>query len=377
MYDVIVIGLGSMGSSTLYQLAKAGVHVLGLERYGIVHDFGSHSGQTRIVRKAYFEHPNYVPLLQEAYKGWETLEVESGEQLFIKTGLAYYGSPGQPIMEGIKESARLYDVELNEMAKVQSQIFDIPDDYQGLFEPDAGYVLTSNTIKAYIHLAERFGAVVKTNEKVFGFDQSDDLIIVKTNNSEFRCKKLVITAGPMISDLVKIPDLNQMISLQYLFWVKAENPKLFQKEHFPCWMIADDNSEGVFYGFPIENKLAPEFHGLYKVAHHVIGEEINDDPDQVFNSGDEHGKIRDFLDYYLPNTTDQIASMSLCKYTNSEDGHFIIDVIPGTNDRVIIATGFSGHGFKFVPVVGEILKDLATKGSTRQPIDFLSLDRFK
>ena len=142
-------------------------------------------------------------------------------------------------------------------------------------------------------------------------------------------------------------------------------------------MIADDNSEGVFYGFPIENKLAPEFHGLYKVAHHVIGEEINDDPDQVFNSGDEHGKIRDFLDYYLPNTTDQIASMSLCKYTNSEDGHFIIDVIPGTNDRVIIATGFSGHGFKFVPVVGEILKDLATKGSTRQPIDFLSLDRFK
>src|SRR5436190_9187009 len=139
-FDVIVIGVGSMGSSACYYLAKRGYKVLGLEQFDISHEFGSHAGQSRIIRKAYFEHPDYVPLLQRAYKNWNTLEQETGEQLYFKTGLLYAGTSNNEMIKGVKQSASLYNIELEKLDLVNATNhfpqFSLPGNFEVLFEPE-------------------------------------------------------------------------------------------------------------------------------------------------------------------------------------------------------------------------------------------------
>lgn len=367
-----------MGSAACWYLAKRGQNVLGLEQFNTPHENGSHAGQSRIIRKAYFEHPDYVPLLERAYANWRAFESESGSTLYHRTGIVYFGKKENENISGIRNSARLYNVPIEDLtphnAKKRYPAFNVPADFDVIFEPDAGFVTPERTIESYVAESQKNGAVIKTNSPVLKWKQEPNGIRVHTEAREYTCEKLVITAGAWTSRL--IPELKSKLQVtrQVLAWVMPPDTSPFSLENFPCWFVEDPDL-GTFYGFPV---LPPSvFSGPkgLKLAHHHPGmtcepEDIHADVPLV-----EKQKLHDFLRAYLPSVGDQISHLKNCLYTYSPDSHFIIDHLPGYENRVVIASGFSGHGFKFVPVVGEILADLAMKGRTDLPIGFLRAER--
>jgi sarcosine oxidase len=384
-FDVIVIGIGSMGSSACYYLAQRGYRVLGIEQFDISHEFGSHAGQSRIIRKAYFENSDYVPLLNRACENWKALEEETATQLYYRTGLVYFGNPHHLLMQGVKQSASLYNIPLENVSTSSAQRFPqfkIPDEFETLFEPDAGFVTPENAIQLYTKQAIKKGAEIHTNEKVLDWKKNGSGIVVTTNKNIYRSNKLIITAGAWAGKM--IPTLNNKIKVtrQFVGWIKprlngsstAKNWNDFTLNNFPCWLLADDTRPGCYYGFPI---LPESFGGPagLKLAHHYPA--LETDPDNVDRqmNAEEEDDLKYVLNKYLPGVFEWVLSYKICLYANSPDEDFIIDNLPGYEDHVAVACGFSGHGFKFVSVVGEILTDLID-GKTKIPIEFLSARRF-
>ena len=379
-FDIIVIGVGSMGSPACYYLAKRGYHVLGLEQFDISHEFGSHAGQSRIIRKAYFEHPDYVPLLERAYKNWRALERETSKQVYFKTGLLYAGKPENVIIKGVEESAALYNIDLDQLNSVAAKDhyppFRFPDDFEILFEPEAGFITPEKAIRLYAFEAKNYGAIIHSNEKVIDWKKDGSNIIVRTNKDSYQCEKLIITAGAWTGKM--IPGFGDKIKVtrQFVAWIQTKNDALFELNKFPCWMIGDDQKHGCYYGFPLLDTRKFGEPGGLKLAHHFPFQTT--DPDNVNRQATEEdlSNIKYCLDKYLPGVFDSFLSTKICLYENSPDENFIIDKLPGFEDNVSIACGFSGHGFKFASVVGEILADLAIEGETDLPINFLSANRF-
>jgi sarcosine oxidase len=380
-FDVIVIGVGSMGSSACYFLAQRGYSVLGLEQFSISHEYGSHAGQSRIIRKAYFEDPGYVPLLNRAYENWKTLEEETGNRIYYRTGLVYFGDRGSLLMQGVKQSAALYDIPLENLAPSLATKwfppFKVPGDFEILFEYDAGFVTPEKGIQLYAKQAIKNGAEIHTTEKVVKWNKEDDHIEVISDKNKYYCKKLIITAGAWAGKM--IPGMNHKIRItrQFVAWIKTRNPSEFAFGNFPCWMIADDIKPGAYYGFPIlpADKFG-EPAGL-KLAHHYPGDitEPNHVNRQKTEKDEENVKYA--LNKYLPGAFDSFLSSKICLYANTPDENFVIDKLPRYENHVTIACGFSGHGFKFASVVGEILADLAIEGKTKEPIEFLNAKRLQ
>ena len=379
-FDVIVIGVGSMGSATCYFLAKRGYKVLGLEQFDISHEFGSHAGQSRIIRKAYFEHPDYVPLLEKAYKNWNDLEQETGEELYFKTGLLYAGTSNNEMIKGVKQSAALYNIELEQLNNADAvkrfPQFLFPRNFEILFEPEAGFLPPERSIRLYASQAKKNGATINTNEKVIGWKKDGTNIVVKTDKNSYQCNKLIITTGAWAGKM--IPGFSDKIKVtrQFVAWIKTKDDIQFALNNFPCWMVSDDEKHGCYYGFPLlDTKKFGEPAGL-KLAHHFQKEVTN--PDKVDRQATENDiqNLKYCLDKYLPGVFDSILSTKICLYANSPDENFIIDKLPDYEENVSIACGFSGHGFKFASVVGEILADLAIEGKTDLPIEFLNAKRF-
>ena len=379
-FDVIVLGVGSMGSATCYNLAKEGIKILGLEQFDIPHDLGSHAGQSRIIRKAYFEHPDYVPLLEKAYLNWKELENVSGSQVYYKTGLLYTGNKNDVMMKGVRQSASEYKVPVDELSTEEAgkrfHQFSIPDDYDILFEPDAGFLAPEKAIMLYTEQAILNGAVIKTGEKAIEWKIVGNDIKVTTNNASYTCKKLVITAGPWAGKMVPGLSSKLTITRQVIAWVNPKKQEPFGLGHFPCWLIADETKPGAFYGFPslpVETFGGPM--GL-KLAYHYPGTVTDPDAvDRTTNQEDEDLLVN-ALHKFIPEAYKSTYVMKTCLYTNTPDENFILDILPD-NDKVVIATGFSGHGFKFVSVVGQVMTDLAIRGKTDLTIDFLKARRFK
>ena len=379
-YDVIVIGVGSMGSATCYYLAKRGHKVLGLEQFDISHEFGSHAGQSRIIRKAYFEHPGYVPLLEKAYENWKTLEQETGQQLYFETGLLYAGTSNNEMIKGVKRSAALYNIELEELkiAEAANRFpqFRLPENFEVLFEPEAGFITPEKAIRFYASQAKKNNATIYSNEKVVDWKKDESNIIVKTDKNIYQCAKLIITAGAWAGKM--IPGFTDKIKVtrQFVAWIKTKNDDQFKLNNFPCWMVGDDEKHGCYYGFPLlDTKKFGDPAGL-KLAHHFPSQTT--DPDKVNRqtTEDDIENLKYCLNKYLPGIFDSVLSAKICLYANSPDENFIIDKLPGFEDDVSVACGFSGHGFKFASVVGEILADLAIEGKTELPIEFLNAKRF-
>jgi len=378
-YDVIVLGVGSMGSATCYHLAKRGYSVLGIEQFGIPHERGSHTGQSRVIRKAYFEHPDYVPLLNRAYENWSSLEQESGLQLYYKTGLLYFGQPKHLLIEGVLESSKLYDIELHKIGRQELKTdysqFNIPGDYEAYIEPDAGFVTPERSILTHVQSALQHGAHINSNEKVLSWNAEGDSISVKTNKGTYSCNKLVISTGSWLDKVAPelLPELQ--VTRQIMAWVIPKSWDKFSPDKFPCWTIADDTQGGIFYGFPVldAGKFGSPI-GL-KLAHHYHGPEQN--PDNIDHHLDEaeEEKLISFMNRFIPEGYQSTHIQKSCLYTNTSDEHFIVDVLP-ENKNVVVAGGFSGHGFKFASVIGEALADLSTQGRSELPIKFLGLSRF-
>jgi sarcosine oxidase len=379
-FDVIVIGIGSMGSSACYHLAQRNYKVLGLEQFTITHEYGAHAGQSRLIRKAYFEDPDYVPLLKQAYKNWKYLEDETGTQLYYRTGLVYFGKPEKLVMKTIHQSASLYDIPLenlnSSLTHQRFPQFKLPGNFETLFEPDAGFITPEKAILLYTEEAIKKGAEIHTNEKVLDWKKEGSDIAVITDKKIYRCSKLIITAGPWAGKM--IPELANKIKVtrQFIAWIKPRKWEDFTLNNFPCWMIADDEKPGMYYGFPaLPVSKFGEPQGL-KLAHHLPG--TITDPDHVNRqtTREEEEDLEYALNKYLPGCFDSVLSTKTCLYANTPDENFIIDHLPGYEKQITIACGFSGHGFKFVSVAGEILAELSIDGKTTQPIGFLNAKRF-
>lgn len=379
-FDIIVIGVGSMGAAACYYLAQRGQKVLGLEQFDIPHEQGSYTGQSRFIRKAYFEHIDYVPLLERAYESWRSLEVETDTPIYYQTGLLYTGRPDHAVIKGVQRSASIFNIPIEKLSVAEAAKrfppFKIPPDFEVLFEPEAGFITPDKAILLYIQQSIKKGAQVHSKEKVMDWKKEGEGITVITNKNRYHCNKLIITAGAWAGKMIPAFADTLKVTRQFIAWVKPKSEKEFLLNNFPCWLIADDMNHGSFYGFPVlPVKTFGEPAGL-KLAHHYPG--IENDPDHVNRQAIEGDmeKLEYALKKYLPDAYESLNSFKTCLYANTPDSDFIIDKLPGYEDDVVVACGFSGHGFKFVPVVGEILADLAMTGETKYPIEFLRATRF-
>lgn len=377
-YDIIVAGTGSMGSAACYYLAKSGLKVLGIDASGQVpHDRGSHGGQSRIIRKAYFEEAAYVPLLERAYENWQQLESLTGETVYVPNGLLYKGPPDHPLIRGVKEAADRFHIPLQSVSGTEYlQHFSQREDDVCLFEPDAGFLLPDNCIRLYLEEAEKLGARFVTGEPLQHWKKVNGNIQVTTSKRVLSADRLLITSGAGAAALLKEMQVPLRVTRQVLLWVRPEQPRNFHPSHFPCWMQAAAAVEGVWYGFPfLPEDLVQGPSGLKLALHYPADETSLDTVNREVSPSEAGALLQQAGHYFLPARSRPVAAQT-CLYTMTPDEHFIIDFLPGYDKEVMIACGFSGHGFKFASVIGEILADMAIRGRTDLPVSFLSLSRF-
>lgn len=370
-YDAIVVGLGAMGAAALYHLARRGVKVLGIEQHHIAHDLGSSHGTVRAIRKAYFEHPDYVPLLNRSYELWSELEDAAGEQLLNLCGLLLTAKPDSETMRGLEACYAEHSLPHERLSAddVKERYPQIapPEDHAALFDPSGGYVFAEASLRHLIDQAQGLGADVRIHEQVQSWKADAHGVTVRTENGEISAGSLVVTLGPWAKALLGDLGVELKILRKPQLWYDSPHIDRYRPPEFPCF--ATELDSGFFYGFP-----ALGDQGL-KIAEHLSGTLV-DDPshiDRALQPGDETD-VLDFFQRVFPGFEPRLKHFSICMYTKSPDDHFIIDTHPQF-ERVIFAAGFSGHGFKFTPLVGEVLADLALEGRTEHPIDFLRLER--
>ncbi len=382
-YDVIVVGLGAMGSAAAYQLAGRGARVLGLERFTPAHELGSSGGLTRIIRLAYFEHPDYVPLLRRAWELWPLLEQASGQDLLLKTGGAYIGREKSDVLAGARASAQRHGLEheiLNrDEARRRIPALELDDDMAALYEQDAGLLFAEKCVAAHLELAQRHGAELHFEELMTGWQSagggSDGGLTVTTDRGTYTCGRLVLSVGAWLPQLV--PELKLPLSVErnVLFWFEPRREaELFTPDLLPVWIMELD-AEHAFYGFPAlpAEPGVPE-QGV-KIARHHGGRPVDPDTiDRRPSTADEQ-VVRGFIETYMPLANGPVLDSRVCMYTNTPDQHFILDTHPD-DPRVVIASPCSGHGFKFSSVIGEIVADLALGEVPQFEIGFLRLARF-
>lgn len=374
MFDAIVIGVGSFGAAACDQLAMRGLRVLGLEQFEIANTRASHHGKSRLFRTAYYEHSDYVPLLQRAYTLWRDLESRSCETLFHETGALYMGTTDSELIAGSLRAAQTYRLPHRELSgadlRREYPQFALPDDHIGFFESRAGFIQPERSIVAMVQLARSRGATILEGQRVLGWDADPAGVTVSTETGRHSARSLIITAGAWSSRLLESVDVQLRVTRQIMGWVRPMQPGPFlASNHFPCWAIGYQDGS-LHYGFP----MMPGDESL-KLALHAEGRPAHPDQlDRHITRDDEH-TFRSVLKC-IPQAEGPTARACACMYTNSPDGHFIIDRHP-SHPNVAFACGSSGHGFKFAPVIGEALADLVTSGASELPIDFLSLRRFQ
>lgn len=366
IYDVIVAGLGAMGSATACQLARRGMHVLGLDRFTPPHAFGSSHGETRIIREAYFEHPVYVPMVQRAYELWRDLEQESGTTLLHETGGVMIGRSDSELVKGARHSAELHGLrhEMLTAGEVHERFPALhpENDMVAVWEPRAGVLFADACINAHLAQARRHGAELHYEEPTLRWEPEGEGIRVITTEGEYRARQLIVTAGAWITAL--FPDLPLRVERQVLFWFdEASASEMFTPERCPVHLWQFDGRR-FFYGFPNLGK------GV-KVAFHHGGEITTIDYPRREVAPEEVEEVRSAMRRFLPTANGTLSATTVCTYTNTPDEHFLIDHQP-EYPHVLIASACSGHGFKFSPVIGEILADLA---QGKQPRFDLSLFR--
>jgi sarcosine oxidase len=371
-YDVIVLGLGGMGSATLFHLARRGLRVLGLERFDLVHEHGSSHGLTRIIRLAYWEHLTYVALLRRAYQLWRELENLSGESLLHITGSVDAGPEGDSVFEGALRSSELHGLphEVMDGAELHRRFpgYRLPRETRCLYQPEGGFLLPERCNVAHVALAQTHGAEVHCREPVLEWDASGGRAWVRTTRGHYEAGRLVICAGPWASKL--IPELGGLAvpERQVLAWLQPARPEYFRPDAFPVFNL--EVEEGRYYGFP--SFLVPGFKfGKY----HHRGEVVDPDAANPEPEPEDEDLLRAFALRYFPDGAGPTMMLKACLFTNSPDRHFILDR-HADHPEVVIAAGFSGHGYKFCSVIGEIMADLAQDGQARHDIEFFRLKRF-
>lgn len=370
-YDVITIGLGAMGSAATYHLAKRGARVLGLDAHARGHTLGSSHGKSRIIREAYFEAPDYVPLVQRAYELWRTLEAESGRALLTVTGGLNLGRPASAMVSGALASARQHNLPYERLtpAEVNARFpgFTLPEDFIGVFEPNAGILDPEACVGAHLDLAAKHGATLRHEEPVTSWTPLPDGVRVETATGQYVASGLVIAAGPwageQLAELALPLEIQRVVNVHFA----PSRPELYAPDRSPIFLL--EGEEGDYYGFP---NLPGQ--GV-KIGRHDLGELCTARTVRRGVDPEEIEALRAVLNRYLPGAAGEVRWTLTCMYTNTPDRHFILDTYP-RQPRIAYGAGFSGHGFKFASIIGEILADLAATGATARPIEFLSARRF-
>ncbi len=371
-YDTVVVGVGGMGSATAAHLAKRGENVLGLERYDIPHSMGSSHGVTRIIRKAYYEHPDYVPLLERAYELWDELDATHPTRLLHTTGCIVAGPEGSEKVAGARESCETHGLAFERLSaeEVGERYpgYDLPEGFVAIFEPDGGFLHVEQCVVAHVNEAHRHGAEIRAREGVLDWEPTaDGGVRVETREGSYTADTMVVTAGAWAANMLPMLRAEARPERQVLGWFHPDDSEAFQPDSFPVFTMGCE--EGYFYGFP-EYGVPGYKVGKYNHFHENVSPDDVADP----TPADER-VLRDFTERYFPDAAGPTMRLETCLFTNSPDEHFIIDVLPD-HPQVVVGAGFSGHGFKLSSVVGEILADLAIDGESRHDIELFSLDRF-
>lgn len=372
-FDVVVLGVGGMGAAVCQQLARNGARVLGLEQFSLVHDLGSSHGESRIIRQAYFEHPDYVPLLFRAYDHWRGLEQATGQTLFHQTGLILSGRTDGETIRGARLAATLHGLTLEQLAPEAAAhrwpAFRFPIDHDVVFEPAAGTLLVEACVQAHVDEARRHGAALRGNETVREWTSNGNTVVVRTDSQEYHARSLVITAGAWASRCVTDLGVSLRVLRKFVAWFPIHSGEYRVSQGIPTYYF--EQPHGTFYGFPSLDSQT------IKVAEHSGGQ-LATDP--MFVDRERHPsdteRLNEFVATHLPGIHAEAVRHSVCLYTVSPDQHFVVDLHPHWSN-VAVACGFSGHGFKFTPVIGEVLADLVQHGRTSLPIEFIGLSRFR
>ena len=372
-YDAIVIGVGGMGSAAVYHLARRGLQVLGLEKHTIPHEMGSSHGYSRMIRYTLQEHPSYVPLVRRSYELWHEMEETAGEELMVTTGSIRAGAPNSPFFLNAQEACDLHSIpyEILTASEVNKRFpgYRFPEEISSVYQADGGFLLPERCILTHVQAAERAGADVHSQETVLDWGVRGDGVQVRTDRDTYTAGRLVVTAGPWAANLVPELAAYAVPERQVMGWFQPKRPELYAAEAFPVFGVVTE--EGRYYGFPSHAvpgfKIGRAHHLLQKVDPDAIDREVHPEDEDI---------LRQVVNRYFPLAAGKLLDGKTCMYTNTPDEHFMIGTLDG-QPQVSVAAGFSGHGFKFASVIGEIMADLAQNGATEHDINLFRLDRFK
>lgn len=367
-----VIGLGAMGSAALWQLAQEGVDVTGFEQFFPGHSLGSSHGESRIIRQAYFEDPQYVPLVLRAYELWAELEQRSGRGVLVPTGGLMLGAAESEVVSGALLSAREHGLrhELLDAAEIHRRFpaFHPDSDWFGVHEPDAGALRPELAIATAVEAARSLGAKVNLGVQVAGLDEHPGGVTVRTTEGDLEVDRAIIAAGAWNPEFAQFAAVPLAVERQVPVWFTPADPAPFAVGRFPVYLV---EAQGIqYYGFPSMDgrtvKAARHHEGTLTRAAEIDRVATPEDLDVV----------RDFAAHYLPGLGRRVTQAVVCMYTNTPDRHFAVGYAPGS-ERIVLLGGFSGHGFKFAPAVGEAAKDLLLQGEARLRLDLFRPGRFQ
>lgn len=390
VYNTIVLGLGAMGSAALYQLAKRGDKVLGIDQYDPPHTLGSTHGGSRITRQAIGEGLEYTPLSLRSYEIIKDIEEKTGEKLLLQCGglmISNKAATGvhhvQNFFEVTVQAAKKFNIPHEELdaeaVRKRFPVFNIRDNEYAYFEPGAGLLYPEKVVATQLKLAKEAGASVHTNELVVGIEQERDgksfLVKVTTDKGVYLTRNLIISAGPWLQELLELwysplVHLFQVVR-QVMFWFDIEEVyEQFKPENFPIFIWESAGDEPSSYGMPAIDgpkggfKIAsPKFNGVTtpgQINRQVSEEEIE-------------AERKELLETHFPSAGRQLIKSAVCMYTDTKDSNFILGRLPG-QENIIIASPCSGHGFKHSPAIGECLAQLVLDGKTKLDTEAFTIE---
>jgi sarcosine oxidase len=382
----IVVGLGAMGSATVYQLAKRGHPVLGIDLFAPPHPHGSTHGQTRVTRQAIGEGAYYSPFAIRSHELWREIERDAGCQLLSLTGLLVISSESSTATMHVPDflattiaAAKTHNIphELLSAAEIRTRFpaFNVHDEETGYFEPGAGFVRPEACVAAQLTLAERHGAVLHRGEKVLAMRQDAENVVVRTDAGTYVADQVILTMGPWLPELLG-PENDGTFSVtrQVLYWfAPRDSVTPFLPEQFPVFIWEPAGSVEAVYGFPAID--GPD--GGIKIAPSTYGERT------TATSGSRPVTPEEITAMYetlvapcFPGLTSRCLKTVTCLYTVTPDAGFVIDRHPGY-PRVLLVSPCSGHGFKHSAAIGEAVAELVTAGASRLDLSHFELGRFR
>jgi sarcosine oxidase len=376
-FDAAVIGLGTMGTFACLELARRKLAVIGVDQFSPPHERGSHSGDTRVFRTAYAEHPDYVPIAARAGLLWDRSGAEEGSNFLHRIGMLSLGPPDSSLISGTRASAALHGLYVENLSRDQIRsrfsVFEVPVGWEGVFEPAAGWIDIGKSLRFGLERASRAGADLRLNTRVERWEWTRGEFAVITSAGSFVARRLIITAGAWASRLLEDLALPLEVVRKVMIWLHPRRPEYFGSDVFPVFASA----RHFFYGFP-----NIDGHGVKLAIHwseranagNVDAGQSEPTPEEVRPVVEAAAELIPSLAGPLPGAFQQILRTRTCFYTMTPDEHFLIDRHPHF-ENLVFAAGFSGHGFKFAPAIGEVLAQLALNETPTLRIDFLSLKR--